>query len=239
MSLVVHVDKREPREIVKHLGKLKVSSVVEILPADYWIPTTVENGISFLVERKTVLDLAKSIKDKRIWSQLRTLVSTCNSRNCIPLLIVEGSLSKLEILTEWSPIAVTSILLMAKFKYGVELFFVPSMRWTAITLTSLARMAQIKKEKKPEKLRKEKRPEEPHKLLQYIVESFPGVGPSTAVNLLLKFGSIQNIANATLQELYHVEGIGKKKAKEIYNILRLDYRELVKEETGIYLDNFE
>lgn len=223
-QLLVIVDSKEPKEVIKYLSLLKVSTTVDNLPTDYYIPTTIEGGTSFIVERKTVLDLARSIKDKRIWNQLRTLESISKNYSAIPLLIVEGSLSKLEIFTEWSPVAVTSVLLTAKMKYGVELFFVPSLRWTAITLTSLARMAQVKKEKKPERLVKEKKPEDPVEQVRFVVESLPGVGPTLAARLLMEFGSIYNIVNAHWKDLYKVEGLGAKKAKHLYNLFRYDVR---------------
>ena len=129
----------------------------------------------------------------------------------------------------------TSVLLTAKLKYGVELFFVPSLRWTAITLTSLARMAQVKKEKKPERLVKEKKPENVREQLEFVVQSLPDIGPRKAIDLLLKFGTIQNIVNAEWRDLATTKGIGKKLAQKLYKLFRTDYRILVQEE-GMFLD---
>ena len=83
-QLLVIVDSKEPKEVIKYLSLLKVSTTVDNLPTDYYIPTTIEGGTSFIVERKTVLDLARSIKDKRIWNQLRTLESISKNYSAIP-----------------------------------------------------------------------------------------------------------------------------------------------------------
>ena len=54
-----------------------------------------------------------------------------------------------------------------------------------------------------------------------IVSRLPKVGAKKGNKLLEKFGnSIQNISNATVNELMEVDGIGKKLAKDIKEILK-------------------
>lgn len=49
------------------------------------------------------------------------------------------------------------------------------------------------------------------------LESIKGVGPQIRRNLLGKFRTIENIKNATLEELENTKGVSKKTALEIYN----------------------
>ncbi len=51
--------------------------------------------------------------------------------------------------------------------------------------------------------------------LQFIIEGFPGVGPKKARALLEKFGSIQNIALASTEDLREILGIHAEAIREI------------------------
>jgi len=51
--------------------------------------------------------------------------------------------------------------------------------------------------------------------LQFIIESFPGVGPKKAKKLLEKFKSIQNIILASTEDLKDILGIQADSIKEI------------------------
>jgi ERCC4-type nuclease len=218
---VVIADYREPKKVIQWLSKLKVSTIVDKLEiGDYMIPTTMEDGRSFIVERKTTTDLARSIKDGSIWRQLKEIKSV----DAEPLLIIEGSLKQIEMFTNWNPLALTSVILTVKYKYGVELFFTPSERWTAFVLTSLARIAQEKIEKRPRKLQTEKKPQDPVEQIRFIVESFPNIGPTLAARLLMKFGSLYNIITADYKQLATVEKLGTKRAKYLYHLFRYDVR---------------
>jgi ERCC4-type nuclease len=55
--------------------------------------------------------------------------------------------------------------------------------------------------------------------MQFILESFPGIGPKNARKLLEKFSTLQNIFTASQDELQKV--IGKK--AEVFKILEENY----------------
>ena len=63
--------------------------------------------------------------------------------------------------------------------------------------------------------RKEKKILNKKEQLQFIIESFPGVGPKKAKKLLEKFGSIQNIILAPTEDLKEILGIQAEKIREI------------------------
>ena len=51
--------------------------------------------------------------------------------------------------------------------------------------------------------------------MQFIIESFPGIGPKTSKKLLKKFGTIKEIINASEDELKKVLGKKAELVKEI------------------------
>ena len=55
--------------------------------------------------------------------------------------------------------------------------------------------------------------------LQFIIESFPGIGPKNAKLLLKKFKTIQAITNASQEELQEI--LGKK--AEIFKLVKEKY----------------
>lgn len=55
--------------------------------------------------------------------------------------------------------------------------------------------------------------------LHSILEEIPGIGPKKRVKLLRHFGSLKNIKVATLEQLTSVQGISKKDASIIHDIL--------------------
>ena len=79
---------------------------------------------------------------------------------------------------------------------------------------------QIRTDKKPVSLMEQQ---------LFIVESLPNIGPVNAKNLLLHFGTVSNILNASESDLQEVEGIGKKTAKEIRKVLDSKYLYFKKE----------
>jgi DNA excision repair protein ERCC-4 len=69
----------------------------------------------------------------------------------------------------------------------------------------------------------QKRAWKPEELLVYVVSSLPGIGTKTANNLLAHFGSVRGVMNASKEELMDVDGVGPKRAEEIYGVLTTAY----------------
>ena len=59
---------------------------------------------------------------------------------------------------------------------------------------------------------------------EYVVSAFPEIGMKNARLLLAHFGTIQGIANASLEELVAVKGIGEKTGGKIFELCRRDYK---------------
>jgi len=60
---------------------------------------------------------------------------------------------------------------------------------------------------------------------RFIVQGLPNVSATLAQRLLERFGSVKGIADADVEELMQVDGIGKVIAEGIHMVLRRRYEE--------------
>ena len=166
----------------------------ELKVADYLV-----NNIA--IERKTVSDFINSIINKRITRQMQELQQYENK-----LLIIEG-IDEQELYsddnTRINSNAIRGFLLSVILKHRIPVILTKNYEDTAKYLSVLAR-----KKEKESSLNVTKKSLNKTERLQFILESFPGIGPKTAKKLLSHFGTIKNVANASAEELKEV--IGKK-----------------------------
>jgi Fanconi anemia group M protein len=59
----------------------------------------------------------------------------------------------------------------------------------------------------------------------FLVQGLPNVSATLAQRLLEKFGSVKGIADANVEELMQVDGIGKVIAEGIHTVLRKRFGE--------------
>jgi|TARA_Y100000310_G_scaffold342756_1_gene447292 Fanconi anemia group M protein len=206
--------KFKPKIIVDHREKnsLVISELVslgleiefkQLKVADYLVNDTA-------IERKTIFDFISSMKNKRLVNQLEE-IQQYKSR----LLIVEG-IDEQELYSDsderigMHPNAIRGFLLSILLKYKVPIIFTQNYEDTAKFISVLSR----KKEKEPS-LNVTKKTFNKKELKQFIIESFPGIGPMTAKKLLKKFKTIKEIVDASQEEL--TETIGKK--AEIFKLV--------------------
>jgi Fanconi anemia group M protein len=52
----------------------------------------------------------------------------------------------------------------------------------------------------------------------------PGIGAKTAARILSTFKSLRGVANSTLEDLMKVEGLGRQRAKLIYDVFNVEFR---------------
>ena len=151
------------------------------------------------IERKTISDFISSMINGRLLKQLEELKQFENK-----LLIVEG-LSKQEIYTdENSNInanAIRGFLLSILLKHKIPIIFTKDSEDTAKFIDVLSR-----KKAKDVRLNAGKKMLNKKEQMQFIIESFPGIGPKKSKELLKKFGSIQNIINAPKEDLEKILG---------------------------------
>jgi len=165
------------------------------------------------IERKTINDFVSSMINKRLFNQIQELQQYKNK-----LLLVEG-IDEQELYSDdelgVNGNAIRGFLLSILLKYNIPIIFTKNYEDSAKFISVLS-----KKQTKEMALKAKKRILNKKEQLQFIIESFPGIGPVTAKKLLAKFKTIQNIINASEEELK--ETIGKK-AEVINKLENMNY----------------
>jgi Fanconi anemia group M protein len=168
------------------------------------------------IERKSAQDFTDSIKDGRLFKELKSLID--NYERAI-LILEEDPLENSSLNENAIYGAISSIIL----NLGVTIYKTKDAKETAVFLYQLAKKEQTESSKTL-KLRFDKAPIETSRLLEYIIAGIPGVNALRAKNLLKEFKTLQNIFLADIADLTKIENIGKKIAQEIYKISRYKYK---------------
>jgi ERCC4-type nuclease len=155
------------------------------------------------IERKTVNDFISSMINRRLLNQLEEIQQYPNR-----LLIIEGIdeqdlYSDSEKLSGMHPNSIRGFLLSILLKYKVPIIYTKNYKDTAKFISVLS-----KKKEKEMPLNVTKKTLNKKERLQFILESFPGIGPKNARKLLEKFKTLRGVINASEEELKEV--IGKK-----------------------------
>lgn len=182
---------------------------------------------SILVERKTIDDFANSIRDGRIWEQSNLLKEAANLDGHVPLLIIEGELAKLVKFRSWRIQSILRILDTLILEIGLPVLFTPDTESTIAWIAAKARSLGRTDEKRVVRMRVEKKPMSLNERILYVAEGI--VGPQLARRLLERFKTLRAIANASVVDLMSVEGIGEKRAQDIYAIFNTPWRETKEE----------
>ncbi|TKJ17469.1 hypothetical protein CEE44_02960 [Candidatus Woesearchaeota archaeon B3_Woes] len=169
------------------------------------------------VEFKTVEDFVNSIIDGRLLNQLKDLKNNFSR----PLIIIEGE-EDLYSVRKVHRNAIHGMLATIAISYGIPIIQTKSSLETASLLKAIARREQDATTKDFD-LHGEKKPLTLKEQQEYIVSSFPGIGPTLSKPLLKKFKSVKKIVNAKKDKLEKVAKIGPKKAEEIRKVLDSEY----------------
>ena len=158
------------------------------------------------IERKTASDFISSMISKRLQEQLNQIQQYEKK-----LLILEGNINSQEH-SNLNPNAIKGQILAILTHYNIPIIFTKNSEESADYLLLLAKQQLNGIQESSLHSRK---PESKAEQIQYIIESFPNIGPKNAKALLKKFGSIKNIINASAEELEKEIG---KKAESIINL---------------------
>ena len=206
-------DDRETSSKVLELLHSKGASIsVERLEyGDYAI------GDRILVERKTTKDFADSLIERDLLGQVKRMAEMCMR----PVIIIEGD--ELYSQRNINPNAIRGALAAISVGMGVTIIQTKDANDTAEMLYVLAgREENEYGTRKSPHFHKTYRSEK--ESLEYIISSFPSIGPRNARDLLDHFGSVRDIMNAGIEELKEVHGIGDKIAKSVFELSRKKYR---------------
>ncbi len=183
--------------------------VRELKVADYIV-----NDVA--IERKTVSDFLSSMISKHLSKQLEELQQYKNR-----LLIVEG-IDEQELYSDsrfmnggMHPNAVRGFLLSIVLKYRTPIIFTRDSADTASFISVLS-----KRKEKEASLNVSKKNLNKKERMQFILESFPLIGPKSAKKLLEHFKSLKNIFNASQEEISEIIGC---KAETMKNIIESEY----------------
>ena len=209
-GLTIYADAREKSSgVMKELQNIGVKLVVRSLEVgDYLLSKRV------CVEYKTSEDFVNSIIDGRLLGQLKELTQYQR-----PLLIIQGS--------NWyeqrniHPNAIRGMFSAIGVSYGIPVLVTQNDKDTATLLYTIARRekeggigsAEFKKASVADE----------QEVLINVVAMLPGVGPILAPKLLERFGSLKRLTSATIDELQQVEGVGRRKAEELFEIFNRSF----------------
>ncbi len=209
-QIVVYMDHREDPAIEHFLRKLGASVLVKSLEiGDYVVSDRA------VIERKTRNDFESSIIDGRLFDQVILLKGTYER----VIYIIEGSSFTERIHRKALLAAISSLIL----NHGVSVFFTPNMKGTAEIIYSLAAKEQLES-KHTVLIKKPQKSKNPDLQLLYVVSAIPMIGEKTAMALLNKFKTLSALFSANERELREVQGVGKKKAKEIAEFFRREWK---------------
>lgn len=211
-SITILADNREKdNKIVKELINLGISvSTKQLVSADYIVSGTVG------VELKKVPDFVASIIDGRILDQVKDLKR--NFQKCV--LIIEGD-EDLYSVRKIHANAIRGMLSSISLGFNVPILHTKNPIDTAQLLAVMAKREQNTDrdfsyhQKKSYSLKEQQ---------EYIISSFPNIGPNIAKILLENCGSIKKVLNSSIEELTQIKGIGKKTAEQIVITFNAEYK---------------
>jgi len=207
------VDSREKsNRIIKQLMDKNVDiELKQLTYGDYILSEHI--GVEF----KTKKDFVDSLLDGRMFEQASALARNFSK----PLYVVQGEEDILSVRNVHAK-AILGALASIATAFRIPVIFTKDAQETADLFYSILKK-QTKQDTAFEVNQHAHKPKEGKELQEYIVGSLPNIGPIVAKSLLKKFGTIQAICNASVEELSQVEMMGAVKAKGIYDIVRTRY----------------
>lgn len=207
MDITITADNRERASGIPQLLTKKGVLVLmkQLVASDYMMDGDI------VIERKTSTDFVQSILTGHLFDQCVRLRKT----GLHSLIIVEGNPFNTN--HDIKPEAIKGALLSVSLSWQI-----PVIRSSGIEDTAnLMIMASKQQLNAPVFIRKMgKKPKMDQKQQSYLVQSLPGVGPTLAKRLLVHFNSIEQMVQADIPTLTKVDGMGKHKAKQVFEFFR-------------------
>ena len=231
------IDYRENKEIIEMVQNICKDSEIVTLPlGDFLI---IKNNDAVVVERKNSADFVNSMRSNRLWEQLLSLMKTKEIMGYEikrRILVVHGTfgdylstipdylvtISQRKLKAFWNSLVGAQLEIL--YVYDTPIVIAENDEaFHSFMKILIKREEEGKNDKTPEARWYRKRairdlPAKDRKL--FFLSAIPSIGEKLAKNLLEHFGSIVDIATASVKELQMVPGIGKKKAENIFEIFR-------------------
>ncbi len=161
------------------------------------------------IERKTIQDLKNSIIDKRIFSQLENLQKYPDK-----FILLEGFESENPYSGNLHENAFRGFIISAIQKSKVPIIFTLNEKDSAKYITLLAK----KTTSSENPMRISRTAKSDKEKIQFVLEGFPKIGPSTAKKIITRYKTFKNFINSSEEELTNLIG---EKGKEIYRLIIL------------------
>ena len=209
MNIFIEIDYRERDSKIIEILRAKKNITVEekkLFIGDYLINKRIA------VERKTTRDFVISIIDGRLFSQASRLKRYAE----VQLMVIEGT-DLFYTGYEIDPQAIKGAIVSLSVSWQIPLIFSKSPDGTAEILV----MAGIQDVKYRDEILK-RAGRRPRRLLTrklFLLQGLPGIGPKIAKRMLEHFGSVEKVITASEHEISCVEGIGRKKASLIREVV--------------------
>jgi Fanconi anemia group M protein len=212
----VLVDHRERASGVTRILERKNVSVrpVQLEVGDYICSDRV------CLERKVISDFLNSIIDQRIFSQLENLAGSYEK----PVLVLEGNPELLYLERDMHENAIRGALASIAIDYGIPIIWTQNPRETAEQIFWIAYREQVKEKREPQ-IRSSKRAPALSRQQEFLVAGFPHINSKLSKRLLKKFKIPKKIFTASEERLMRVDGLGREKAKKIFDLLNRRYED--------------
>ncbi len=217
----IFVDSRE-RDFLSFIGDLGEISVVHLSAGDYALKTD-EKAV--LIERKTFRDFVASFRNGRLWEQLVRMLNTAEFDG-VPvvrrLLVIEGGPDDSGDESSKFKASVLGAELECIFAYHIPMIFLEKEEMETFLRVLVKREKEGKNDKElPERWYQPRFPSDlPVKDQRcYFLCAMPGIGSHLANKLMQIYPTLDQLCEAKPRELEKVPGIGKKRARAIFEFL--------------------
>jgi ERCC4-related helicase len=210
-KITIHADYREKASgIIKEMSEAGVNiNLANLEIGDYVLSERV------VVEYKTPSDFVDSIIDGRLLAQLSNL-----KKYDRPLVLIEG-VEDIYSVRSIHPNAIRGAIATIITSYGIPILQTKSFKESAELFLTIARR-ELDSTRKEYSLHSAK-PLSDKESQEYIIGSFPGIGPTLSKPILRHFRTIKRFMDADEEELKKIDLIGDKKAKRIRELVNREY----------------
>lgn len=210
---------KNPRIYESFIAQGITVEVHALKSGDYWLPSPEDKDL--LIERKTAFDMIHTLREGRLWDQIKALAEL---KEVTPVFLLEGSPVIIKKFSEWSEESIVRILWSITLGWKIRLMFTPSPIWTGISIGQQCKTMSAEKKFRIYPVRvKAKRAMTDDEAARFLVEGLPNVSAVLANRLLQQFRSPRKVFTATNEELEQIEGLGPKKIEKISQILDHTY----------------
>ena len=209
----IYIDVRENNDLLKELYQ---STTLQVKAQKLEVGDIVLSEVT-AIERKSKKDFVNSLLDKRLFPQLLELVKNYKR----PLLILEGE-GSIYSQRNVSDEMIRGCLCAISVDLRIPILYSSTIKDTVKFIETLTKRAN--KERKEHSLHTNKSSHSINQELERVVSAISSINISLSKELLKTFHSVEQLVNASIDELQKVEGIGKKRAEKIHSFLREEYR---------------